>query len=350
MGIIRSGRVVRGCALVLALGVLLGVQTTTSSAASLTTLDFDEIASSTYIPSTQYANSGVLFTSVTNADPFVYADHVAPSVLVDPNGSAFSTPSMLCGAAPATLGVIARFVDPVTHVPTVTDFVKVNVSSGPGPDLLSSNVALTAYDADDSVIAVDPADTTQQFDTLTVSVPGIARVEMSAGGDLDCYDDFTFAVQSTTPSDGDGDGVADVADNCPTTANPGQADEDGDGQGDACDTYTFGAFTAPVDNPPIVNVGKAGRTYPLKWHVADENGDEVTSLNAITSIKHKAVACGSFTGDPTDALETTATGATGLRYEGQFIYNWTTPAQTGCRELFVTLANGTVHTAYFQLT
>jgi hypothetical protein len=35
--------------------------------------------------------------------------------------------------------------------------------------------------------------------------------------------------------DGDGDGVLDTADNCPSSANPAQADVDGDGTGDACD-------------------------------------------------------------------------------------------------------------------
>ncbi|MCC6624310.1 MAG: thrombospondin type 3 repeat-containing protein [Deltaproteobacteria bacterium] len=35
--------------------------------------------------------------------------------------------------------------------------------------------------------------------------------------------------------DGDGDGVLDWGDNCPTKANPSQADDDGDGQGDACE-------------------------------------------------------------------------------------------------------------------
>src|SRR5206468_988665 len=34
--------------------------------------------------------------------------------------------------------------------------------------------------------------------------------------------------------DGDHDGVPDCADNCPTVANPGQADTDGNGTGDAC--------------------------------------------------------------------------------------------------------------------
>lgn len=38
------------------------------------------------------------------------------------------------------------------------------------------------------------------------------------------------------PVDGDGDGVNDDVDNCPTTVNPDQTNTDGDGQGDACDT------------------------------------------------------------------------------------------------------------------
>ena len=38
--------------------------------------------------------------------------------------------------------------------------------------------------------------------------------------------------------DDDNDGVADTADNCKTTANPNQADYDGNGRGDACDPVT----------------------------------------------------------------------------------------------------------------
>ena len=40
------------------------------------------------------------------------------------------------------------------------------------------------------------------------------------------------------PADGDGDGVPDVADNCPGVGNPGQDDADGDAVGDACDDCT----------------------------------------------------------------------------------------------------------------
>ena len=311
------------------------------------TIDFDDVTSSAFIAEDRYASAGVLFGSMAGGPAFVYTDTAAGSVLDDPNGSAFSVPSMLCGSNPATVGVVARFVDPTTLDPATTDSVTVNVSSGPGPDLLSSNVALIAYDAGDNVIATDLGDTSLQFDTLSVTASGIARVEMTAGSLLDCYDDFSFGTSA--PADTDGDGIVDEQDNCPTTANPEQADADQDGRGDVCDTATFGFFTVPVDNPPSVNLGRAGKTYPLKWQVTDASAAEVTSLSVVSSIRHKAVACGAFSGDPTDALETTATGATGLRYDGQFIYNWATPSQAGCYEVFVTLADGGVHTANFQL-
>jgi hypothetical protein len=114
--------------------------------------------------------------------------------------------------------------------------------------------------------------------------------------------------------------------------------------------YSFGGFRQPVDNPPTINAGRAGRTYPVKFQVRDENGALVTSLAAVSSITYKQVGCGSFSGDPSDALETTATGGTSLRFEDdQFVYNWKTPTTSGCYELFVTLADGGVHSANFSL-
>lgn len=50
-----------------------------------------------------------------------------------------------------------------------------------------------------------------------------------------------------TPTDVDGDGVADGSDNCPLTFNPDQADADNDGVGDSCDNCVSIANSAQAD-------------------------------------------------------------------------------------------------------
>jgi sugar lactone lactonase YvrE len=204
-----------------------------------------------------------------------------------------------------------------------------------------------ALEADGDIVVADPSAFGGPGGVIRVDPATGTQTPVSSGGSFD--DPSGVAVVPGVP-DGDGDGVDDDEDNCPAVPNPGQEDADGDGRGDACDTHSFDGFRPPVDNPPTVNTGRAGRTYPVKFQVRDENGALVTSLAAVSSIKYKPVGCGSFAGDPADALETTATGETSLRVEDdQFIYNWKTPTAAGCYELFVTLADGGVHSANFSL-
>jgi hypothetical protein len=75
--------------------------------------------------------------------------------------------------------------------------------------------------------------------TLVSIQLGVGSNNPSFDGNVD-YITYTLTDGTHTADfgpipDGDGDGVADNADNCPTTANANQADADEDGAGNACD-------------------------------------------------------------------------------------------------------------------
>lgn len=115
-------------------------------------------------------------------------------------------------------------------------------------------------------------------------------------------------------------------------------------------TYTFNGFLPPVNNPDVVNLGKVGRTYPIKWQLKDADGNFLTSLTAIKSITFKPVQCGVFTSIQAGALEAETSGKSGLSYDAisnQYQYNWATPS-AGCYVLFLSLDTGQVRQAYFH--
>ena len=71
----------------------------------------------------------------------------------------------------------------------------------------------------------------------------------------------------------DGDGIRNLADNCPGTSNVGQADADSDKIGDGCDPTPYGTIAPTIAVPPDITVdatGPSGTTVAYTVTVTDD--------------------------------------------------------------------------------
>jgi hypothetical protein len=115
-------------------------------------------------------------------------------------------------------------------------------------------------------------------------------------------------------------------------------------------SYTFGGFFSPVNNPPTLNIVKAGRAVPVKFSLG---GDEGLDIFAEDYPKSRLIDCSSSA--PLDAIEqtTSAAGGSSLSYEPtteRYTYAWKTKkAWAGtCRQLVVKLDDGSTHRGNFK--
>ena len=112
--------------------------------------------------------------------------------------------------------------------------------------------------------------------------------------------------------------------------------------------YNFSGFFQPVDNLPTFNMTKAGSAIPVKFSLGGNQGLDILAAGYP---KSQTIPCDSTA--PVDGIEqTVAAGGSSLSYDstsGLYTYVWKTDKSWvgTCRQLVVTLKDGTAHRANF---
>ncbi|MET0650219.1 MAG: PxKF domain-containing protein [Pyrinomonadaceae bacterium] len=113
--------------------------------------------------------------------------------------------------------------------------------------------------------------------------------------------------------------------------------------------YDFSGFFSPINNLPTINQMNAGRSIPVKFSLA---GNQGLGIMAAGSPYSQQINCS--TSAPIADIEATETpGGSTLTYDAgsaQYHYNWKTEKSWAgtCRVLTVALIDGTTHTAAFK--
>lgn len=111
--------------------------------------------------------------------------------------------------------------------------------------------------------------------------------------------------------------------------------------------YNFTGFNSPINNLPTLNSVNAGKNIPVKFSLSGNKG-----LNIMAVDNPYSVSFNCATNDPgVDILETNNAGESTLTYSPDtYHYNWKTESSWAgtCRQLVITLNDGSVHVANFK--
>jgi hypothetical protein len=113
--------------------------------------------------------------------------------------------------------------------------------------------------------------------------------------------------------------------------------------------YNFTGFFQPVANTPTVNVVNAGRAIPVKFSLSGNKGLTIFAPNSPQS---GVIPCDA-SAPAVNLTDTLTAGGSSLSYDAssdQYIYVWKTESSWAgtCRQLVVTLNDGTTHVANFK--
>lgn len=158
----------------------------TNSLLNAETLTFDDIW-----------DLGAYAPEVTFSSPSRLWSWSGETVLENPDGGAYSgTKALQFGPTSFFGGVwgFAFFSNPQTEI-------SVWVISGPGPDNLSPGIYIRAFNSSDVLVAEDRADSSLQFELLSVSGNDIVKVEFFTPNiDHEAWDNLSYGATVPEPS------------------------------------------------------------------------------------------------------------------------------------------------------
>ena len=225
-----------------------------------TTHDEGSVECSPYGPAALVTPSGLPELTTLSTSPFAYTDTVTLPGVAVPRRIAFAEDAVFfshdggIGRVPFDAST-ARFTGPiVANFATFGGTVEAMYLGPFGQRLhVLSATDVTLFDvrSGEQVAVIQPS--TTPFEPQCVPEPNYFDCIV-----LDKQGQQGLAINQAIGPDADGDGLADLCDNCPQTSNLEQSDLDQDGEGDRCDT----------DDGRVVIAGIAGGL--LDWD--DEGG------------------------------------------------------------------------------
>ena len=277
-------------------------------------------------PDTQSGSGAVNTTTTTDGD----ADGATP---VDPLETGVTVPATVVTPAPVTITEQAITGSPPANYGFfgLEVVITAPVATAASPLVLTFTIDATAMPAG------------QDASTIVLFRNGVPVPDCTAA-DGSATPDPCVALRETlsgAPWNGD----------ARLTARTSQASTWNTGLSFGPPPFDFTGFLEPVNNQPTINAATAGKAIPVKFSLGGDQGLDILAAGSPMSRK---VACD--TGAPVDAIEQTVTaGGSSLTYDaatGTYTYVWKTDkAWKGtCRQLVVTLVDGTSHSASFSFT
>lgn len=295
------------------------------------------------------SNNGGAGNTTTTTTTFTVADQTAPVVTAPADSSASADAS--CQVAIPDFAASSTVSDSCDSSPTVTQSPAAGTLVGLG----SHTVTVTATD--------DAGN--QSSDTVVFTVNDTTAPVISCPSNIEVF----LPANTSATSMAVNYPAATATDNCSSspTVSYSQASgsvfpvgattvtvtaTDGAGNQSECSftvtvRYNFTGFFSPVNNLPTLNSVNAGRAIPVKFSLSGNKG-----LNIFAPNNPYTVSLNCNTNDPgVDVVETLTAGGSSLSFGGdQYNYVWKTESSWAgtCRQLVITLNDGSVHVANFK--